>query len=70
KKFYKKTGRKFQFNAKEAVGFDKTKVKCFNCRKTGHFSRECKSKWNQDVKRRDVGNSRYKAKDNVRRFGK
>ncbi|GJY81899.1 putative ribonuclease H-like domain-containing protein [Tanacetum coccineum] len=34
KKFYKKTGRKLQFDAKEAVGFDKTKVECYNCHKT------------------------------------
>ncbi|GJY66819.1 ribonuclease H-like domain-containing protein [Tanacetum coccineum] len=41
KKFYKKTGRKLQFDAKEPVGFDKTKVECYNCHKTGHFAREC-----------------------------
>ncbi|GKE93068.1 hypothetical protein Tco_1574163, partial [Tanacetum coccineum] len=35
KKFYKKTERKLQFDAKEAVGFDKTKVECYNCHKTG-----------------------------------
>ncbi|GJS41242.1 hypothetical protein Tco_0566285 [Tanacetum coccineum] len=35
KKFYKKTGRKLQFDAKEPVGFDKTKVECYNCHKTG-----------------------------------
>ncbi|GJR80090.1 ribonuclease H-like domain-containing protein [Tanacetum coccineum] len=40
KKFYKKTGRKLQFDAKEPVGFDKTKVECYNCHKTGHFARE------------------------------
>ncbi|GJW22208.1 ribonuclease H-like domain-containing protein [Tanacetum coccineum] len=40
KKFYKKTGRKLQFDDKEPVGFDKTKVECFNCHKTGHFARE------------------------------
>ncbi|GJS59826.1 ribonuclease H-like domain-containing protein [Tanacetum coccineum] len=34
KKFYKKTGRKLQFDAKEPVGFDKTKVECYNCHKT------------------------------------
>nr|GEV58949.1 hypothetical protein [Tanacetum cinerariifolium] len=28
KKFYKKTGRKLHFDAKEPVGFDKTKFKC------------------------------------------
>ncbi|GJY31493.1 putative ribonuclease H-like domain-containing protein [Tanacetum coccineum] len=30
KKFYKKTGRKLYFDAKELVGFDKTKVECYN----------------------------------------
>ncbi|GJX36984.1 ribonuclease H-like domain-containing protein [Tanacetum coccineum] len=70
KKFYKKTGRKLQFDAKEPVGFDKTKVKCYNCHKTGHFARECKSKGNQDSRRRNVGYTRYKAKDNGRRPGK
>ncbi|GKE27787.1 ribonuclease H-like domain-containing protein [Tanacetum coccineum] len=67
KKFYKKTGRKLHFDAKEPVGFDKTKVECCNCHQTGHFARECKLKGNQDARRRDAGNSRYKAKDNGRR---
>ncbi|GJU14590.1 ribonuclease H-like domain-containing protein [Tanacetum coccineum] len=31
---------KLQFDAKEPVGFDKTKVECYNCHKTGHFARE------------------------------
>ncbi|GKD33817.1 ribonuclease H-like domain-containing protein, partial [Tanacetum coccineum] len=66
-KFYKKTRRKLHFDAKEPVGFDKTKVECFNYHKTGHFARECRSKGNQDVRRRDTGNSGYKAKDNERR---
>ncbi|GJS24926.1 ribonuclease H-like domain-containing protein [Tanacetum coccineum] len=43
-KFQKKTGRKLQFDAKEPVGFDKTKVECFKCHKTGHFARECRTK--------------------------
>ncbi|GJX12800.1 ribonuclease H-like domain-containing protein [Tanacetum coccineum] len=70
KKFYKKTGRKLHFDAKEPVGFDKTKVECYNCHKTGHFARECRLKGNQDARRRDAGNSGYKAKDNGRRPGK
>ncbi|GKF44597.1 ribonuclease H-like domain-containing protein, partial [Tanacetum coccineum] len=70
KKFYKKTRRKLQFDAKEPVGFDKTKVECFNCYKTWHFARECRSKGNQDIRRRDAGNNGYKAKDNGRRPGK
>ncbi|GJU30368.1 putative ribonuclease H-like domain-containing protein [Tanacetum coccineum] len=57
KKFYKKTGRKLQFDAKEAVGFDKTKVECYNCHKTGHFARECRIKGSQDNKRREAWNS-------------
>ncbi|GJR04255.1 ribonuclease H-like domain-containing protein [Tanacetum coccineum] len=56
KKFYKKTGRKLQFDAKELVGFDKTKVECYNCHKTGHFARECRIKGNQDNRRRDAWN--------------
>ncbi|GJW29539.1 ribonuclease H-like domain-containing protein [Tanacetum coccineum] len=70
KKFYKKTGRKLQFDAKEPVGFDKTKVECYNCHKTGHFARECRSKGNQDSRRRDAWNTGNKDKDNGRRSGK
>ncbi|GKC15124.1 hypothetical protein Tco_1011906, partial [Tanacetum coccineum] len=61
------TGRKLQFDAKEPVGFDKTKVECFNCHNTGHFAREYRSKGNQESRRRDAGNTGYKAKDNMRR---
>ncbi|GJU75621.1 putative ribonuclease H-like domain-containing protein, partial [Tanacetum coccineum] len=70
KKFYKKTGRKLQFDAKEPVGFDKTKVECYSCHKTGHFARECRSKGNQDSRRRDTWNTRNKDKENRRRTGK
>ncbi|GJU40146.1 hypothetical protein Tco_1193103 [Tanacetum coccineum] len=37
---------------------------------TGHFDRECILKGNQDIRRRDARNTRYKAKDNGRRPGK
>ncbi|GKD12075.1 ribonuclease H-like domain-containing protein, partial [Tanacetum coccineum] len=55
KKFYKKTGRKLQFDAKEPVGFDKTKVECYKCHKIGHFARECRTK--EGNRRRDGWNT-------------
>ncbi|GJT23859.1 putative ribonuclease H-like domain-containing protein [Tanacetum coccineum] len=35
KKFHQKTGRKLHFDAKEPVGFDKTKVECYNSKDNG-----------------------------------
>nr|GFB00914.1 hypothetical protein [Tanacetum cinerariifolium] len=67
KKFHKRTGRKLQFDTKDLVGFDKTKVECFKCHKMGHFARDYRVKGNQDGRRRDVGYNRNKARDNGRR---
>nr|GEX69655.1 hypothetical protein [Tanacetum cinerariifolium] len=67
KKFHKRRGRKLQFDTRDTVGFDKTKVECFNYYKIGHFARDCRAKWNQDSRRRDGGYNGYKARDNSRR---
>nr|GEX14823.1 reverse transcriptase domain-containing protein [Tanacetum cinerariifolium] len=67
KKFHKRTSRKLQFDTKDPVGFDKTKVECFNCHKIRRFARDHRAKRNQDSRRRDVGYNGNKARDNGRR---
>nr|GEV51412.1 hypothetical protein [Tanacetum cinerariifolium] len=64
KKFHKRTSRKLQFDTRDTVDFDKTKVECFNCHKIGYFARDCRAKGNQDSIRRDGGYNENKARDN------
>nr|GEV27498.1 ribonuclease H-like domain, reverse transcriptase, RNA-dependent DNA polymerase [Tanacetum cinerariifolium] len=64
KRFYKNTGRKLEFNGKEQVGFSKTKVECFNCRRRGHFARDCRSARNSGNRSRDARNAGYIGRNN------
>nr|GFD24562.1 ribonuclease H-like domain-containing protein [Tanacetum cinerariifolium] len=64
KRFYKKTGRKLNFNRKEPVGFEKIKVECFNCHRQGHFARECRAPRCQGNRNRDA---RYRDRDKNKR---
>nr|GEY14626.1 ribonuclease H-like domain-containing protein [Tanacetum cinerariifolium] len=61
---YKKTRRKLKFNRKEPVGFDKTKVECFNCYRKGYFARDCGSVRNSRNRSRDARNAGYIGRDN------
>ena len=44
RRFEKKAGRKLNFRGRDPARFDRRKVKCYSCRETGHFSRECNAK--------------------------
>nr|GEY67992.1 ribonuclease H-like domain-containing protein [Tanacetum cinerariifolium] len=66
-RFYKKTGRKLKFSEKEPVGFDKTKVECFNYHRRGHFARNCRTAKNLGNRGRDAENAGYKERDNSKR---
>nr|GFA41218.1 hypothetical protein [Tanacetum cinerariifolium] len=38
-----RTGRNLGANGPTSLGFDMSKVECYNCHKKGHFARECRS---------------------------
>ncbi|GJV64458.1 ribonuclease H-like domain-containing protein [Tanacetum coccineum] len=46
--------RKIYLNDRETVGFDKTKVECYNCYRRCHFARECRAPRNQRNRNRDA----------------
>ncbi|GJX69533.1 ribonuclease H-like domain-containing protein, partial [Tanacetum coccineum] len=53
RRFLKNTGRRLIVNSNENIGFDKSKVECYNCHKKRHFARECRALRNQDYKNKE-----------------
>nr|GFB76987.1 ribonuclease H-like domain-containing protein [Tanacetum cinerariifolium] len=45
----KRAGRNLEENVPTSMGFDMSKVECYNCHRKGHFARECRSP--KDTKR-------------------
>nr|GEX26880.1 hypothetical protein [Tanacetum cinerariifolium] len=57
RRFLQKTGRNLGANGTAAIGFDMSKVECYNCHRRGHFARECRSlrdNRNKEAPRRTV----------------
>nr|GEV84878.1 ribonuclease H-like domain-containing protein [Tanacetum cinerariifolium] len=57
RRFLKRTGRNLGANGTDTIGFDMSKVECYNCHRRGHFARECispRDNRNKDTPRRTV----------------
>ncbi|GJS62409.1 putative ribonuclease H-like domain-containing protein [Tanacetum coccineum] len=54
RRFLKNTRIKLTVNGNDAIGFDKSKVECYNCHKRRHFARECRAPRNQGNKNKEI----------------
>ncbi|GKE83662.1 hypothetical protein Tco_1557404 [Tanacetum coccineum] len=58
KRYFQRTSKKIFINANDTAGYDKSKVKCFNCHKIVYFSRECRLLRNKEGQFRNQDNTR------------
>nr|GEV63013.1 putative ribonuclease H-like domain-containing protein [Tanacetum cinerariifolium] len=49
RRFLQRTGRNLGANGPTSMGFDMSKVECYNCHRKGHFARDCRSP--KDIRR-------------------
>nr|GFA48545.1 hypothetical protein [Tanacetum cinerariifolium] len=49
RRFLQRIGRNLRANGPTYIGFDMSKVECYNCHRKGHFARECRSP--KDIRR-------------------
>nr|GFA38567.1 hypothetical protein [Tanacetum cinerariifolium] len=66
RRFLQKTGRNLGANGPTSIGFDMTKVECYNCHMTDHFSRECRS--SKDPRRSGSYDWSYQAEEEPANF--
>nr|GEX89529.1 hypothetical protein [Tanacetum cinerariifolium] len=52
RRFLQRTGRNLEENGPTSMGFDMSKVECYNCHRKGHFARRCRSP--KDTRRNDA----------------
>nr|GEU61337.1 hypothetical protein [Tanacetum cinerariifolium] len=52
RRFLQMTGRNLRENEPTSMGFDMSKVECYNCHRKGHFARKCRS--HKDTRRNGV----------------
>nr|GEZ31007.1 hypothetical protein [Tanacetum cinerariifolium] len=50
RRFLQKTRRNLADNRVTTMGFDMSKVECYNCHRKGHFARECSYDWSYQAK--------------------
>nr|GEU82207.1 putative ribonuclease H-like domain-containing protein [Tanacetum cinerariifolium] len=54
RRFLQKTRRNLGIKGTETIGFDKSKVECYDCHRRGHFTKKCRATKHQDNKNREV----------------